>query len=78
MTNKKLGAGLTAVIAIITVVGVGSYNFDFSQTSIGQIGDNVINNYIQDTYGIDIEKFKDNCKAGKYIGKEAQEYCDLI
>jgi hypothetical protein len=76
--NKKMGAGVSVVIAIITVVGVGSYSFDFSQTNIGQIGDNIINNYIQNELGIDIEKFKENCDAGMYIGKEAQGYCELI
>ncbi len=72
---------ITIILAIIGVLGAaagGSYALDFSTTNIGQIGDNIINNYIQNELGIDIEKFKENCAAGKYIGQDAQQYCELV
>ena len=79
--NKGKIAITVAILGIITaLIGGGSTNwsFDFSQTNIGQIGDNIINNYITNELGIDIDKFRENCNAGLYIEKEAQQYCDLV
>ena len=81
MSGKSKVALLIAIIGVITaMIGGGSTNwtFDFSQTNIGQIGDNIINNYIKNELGIDVDKFRENCNAGVYVGKEAQTYCDLV
>ena len=73
---NKLGAGVAAVVAIITVVGVGTYSFDFSSTTIGQIGDNIINQYFEDQ-GIDIEEFRKMCKDD-LVHEQLKRYCDLV
>ena len=86
MGNKKIVVGiigaLTALLGVI--LGSGAV-IDFSSDSsvntnidIGQIGDNVINNFITNTLGIDIEQYKTNCQAGVYTDDPAGKYCDLI
>jgi len=81
MDSKGKIAIILAILGIVTALiggGASNWTFDFSQTNIGQIGDNIINNYIRNELGIDIDKFRENCNAGVYLGKEAQNYCDLV
>ena len=78
MNKKKTAAVGVPIAVLLAVIGGSTLNLDFSTTitEIGQIGD--INNYIQENYGIDLEKFKENCDAGKYAGLEAETYCELF
>jgi len=83
MDSKQKGAIIIAAIAAIGAAAGGTFMLDFStnidqSTTIGDIISNTVNNYISDTLGIDIEKFKENCLADKYIGQEAQDYCELL
>ena len=77
--NKKKTAAVGVPIAILLTVIGGmslSFDFDFSETNIGQIGDNIINNYLAEQ-GIDIEGFRELCQAGE-VEEQFQKYCDLI
>lgn len=83
MDSKQKGAIIIAVIAAVGAAAGGTFMLDFStnidqSTTIGDIVSNTVNNYITNTLGIDIEKFKENCLAGHYIGQDAQQYCELI
>lgn len=79
MDTKTKTAIIIALIGIPTAAAGGSFVLDFSNTTtIGQIGDNIINNYIEENLGIDIEKFKENCDAGEYAGQVAEQYCELV
>lgn len=79
MGLKKKAAVVGIPLAVLlTIIGGASLNLDFSQTTIGQIGDNFINNYITNELGIDIEQYRENCRAGTYEGTEADQYCDLV
>ena len=66
---------LTARLGV--VLGSGAI-IDFSQTTtnIGQIGDNVINNYLADQ-GIDLDEFKKLCASGD-VHEEFKLYCNLL
>ena len=86
MGNKKKVIGvigaLTALLGVILGSGVV---LDFSSDSsintnidIGQIGDNIINNFITDTLGLDVEQYRTNCQSGVYDNDPAGRYCDLI
>ena len=78
--NKKLVAGIVpitlAIIGLFAAGGATSWTFDFSQTNIGQIGDNIINNYLAEQ-GIDIEEFKRMCDSGE-VHEQFRQYCSLV
>jgi len=83
MASKKKTVGIPLVVlSIIGGIAGGQYALDFSTTNIGQIGDNitneVINNYVRDNFGVAPEKFKEDCEAGVHKDTPAQEYCDAI
>ncbi len=79
VSKSKAVIGILGAVAVLigAILGSGAV-IDFSSTSIGQIGDNVINNYIQNELGINIDQYIQNCKAGIYAGQTAQQYCDLV
>lgn len=82
-TKGKIAITVAILGVIGSVLGVGSssdwtFNWDQSVTNIGHIGDNTINQYFLDNFGVNLEKAKENCIAGVYEGMEAQVYCDLI
>jgi len=80
MGKKVVVATLIPVVmAIIGIFAAGegtSWTFDFSQTTIGQIGDNIINQYFADQ-GIDLDEFRAMCDAGE-VDEEFEKYCRLI
>jgi len=83
MEHRGRLAVVLAILGIIATVIGGSasdWSFDFSQTTtnIGQIGDNIINNYIKNELGIDIEQYRANCETGVYDNDPAGQYCDLV
>ena len=80
MSKQKTAGIITIIIAIIGVIGGGSatnWSFDFSTTNIGQIGDNTINNIIQQQFGIDLDEFKAMCDEG-LIDEDFVQYCRLV
>ena len=78
--GKKAGIGIGAIaVAIIGIFATGegtNWTFDFSTTTIGQIGDNIINNYLADQ-GIDLDEFRAMCDAGT-VHEEIKQYCRLV
>jgi len=78
MDSKQKGAIILAVIALVGTAAGGTITgvFDFSTTTIGQIGDNIINNYLADQ-GIDLEEFKKMCDEGT-VHEEIKQYCRLV
>jgi len=80
MDSKTKGAIIAGVVAIIGTAAGGSITgvFDFSQTTtnIGQIGDNIINNYLADQ-GIDIDEFRKMCDEGT-VHEQIKQYCRLV
>ena len=79
VSKLKAVAGIIGAIAVLVGAVLGSSAvIDFSETNIGQIGDNIINNYIQNELGINIDQYIQNCKAGIYAGQTAEQYCDLV
>jgi len=79
MASKKKVAAIGVPVAILlTVIGGMSLSLDFSETNIGQIGDNTfINNYVMENFGVDLSEFKKMCDEG-LIPEEAQVYCRLV
>ena len=78
MNNGKKAAAVGVPVALlITIVGGMSLDFDFSQTNIGQIGDNIINNYLAEQ-DIDIEQFIEQCNAGLHVDTQVQLICDVV
>ena len=77
MAGKKtlIGVPLAAIVAIAG----GSFAFDFSQTETNITGDTnlVVNNYISDNFGVDVEVFREMCRNDK-VPDEAKVYCRLI
>jgi len=76
MNSKQKYGIIIAVIAVIGTAAGGSFVIDQSTTIIGQIGDNVINQYFADQ-GINLEEFKRMCDAGE-VDEEFVKYCRLI
>jgi len=83
MASKKKVVGIIIPV-IIAILGIGTtgastnWTFDFSTTTIGQIGDNtIITNYVLDNFGVDLNEFKKMCDEG-IIPEEAQVYCRLL
>jgi hypothetical protein len=76
--NKQHAAIILAVIGAVggILAGGAAYSFDFSSTTIGQIGDNIINNYLADQ-GIDIDGFREMCRNGE-VDAAFEKYCGLI
>jgi len=77
--DSKAKAGIIiALIGIIGTAATGSITgvFDFSTTNIGQIGDNIFNNYLADQ-GIDLEEFRRLCESGE-VHEEIKQYCGLV
>jgi len=79
-TKGKVAITLAVIGLLSAIVGGGgsatNWTFDFSTTTIGQIGDNIINQYFADQ-GIDIEEFKAMCDRGE-VHDEFERYCSLI
>jgi len=76
MVSKQTAGIIIAVIGLLGAAAGGSYALDFSQTNIGQIGDNIINNYLAEQ-GIDIEEFRALCESGN-VHEEFLQYCALV
>ena len=79
MNKKIISAIVPIAIAIIGLFAAGegtSWSFDFSQTNIGQIGDNIINNYLSQE-GIDIDEFRAMCDRGE-VEETLVRYCGLV
>ena len=79
MSKKIIGVVVPIILAVIGLFAAGaetSWTFDFSQTNIGQIGDNIINNYLAQQ-GIDVEGFRALCNSGE-VEAQFVKYCDLI
>jgi len=78
MDSKQKSAIVLALIAVVGTAAGGSITgvFDFSTTNIGQIGDNIINNYLADR-GIDLDEFRAMCKRGE-VHEEIKPYCRLV
>ena len=76
--KKKVAAVGVPIAVLLTVIGGSTLDldFDFSNTNIGQIGDNIINNYLEEQ-GIDLDTFREICELGK-VHEEIKQYCDLI
>jgi len=74
--KAKAAAVCVPVALLLTVIGGMSLNLDFSTTTIGQIGDNIINNYLADR-GIDLDEFKRLCDTNQ-VHEEFRQYCALI
>jgi hypothetical protein len=79
VSKKQSFVGI--VVAIITVVGVGSYtvgDINFG-TIIGHQGDNIINNFLQERgIDIDVETFRQQCEDGVYTNPEILSMCKLV
>ena len=75
MESKQKAAIIIAVIGVVGAAAGGSFVLDFS-TNIGQIGDNIINQYFADQ-GIDIDEFRVMCDEGT-VHEEIKQYCRLI
>ena len=75
MVSKQTATIIVAVIGVFGAVAGGSFALDFS-TNIGQIGDNIINNYLAEQ-GIDIDEFKRMCNSGE-VHEEFKQYCSLV
>ena len=80
MAGKKtlIGVPLAAIVAIAG----GSFAFDFSQTTSTETnisGDTnvVVNNYIADNFGVDVNVFREMCRNDE-VPDEAKVYCRLI
>ena len=78
VSKKKTAAVGIPVALLLTVIGGMSLSldFDFSNTNIGQIGDNVINQYLTNQ-GIDLDGFRKLCDSGE-VKEELLQYCKLI
>ncbi len=79
MSKGKMVIGIIGAIATLIGVVLGSGAIiDFSQTTttIGQIGDNIINNYLADQ-GINLDEFKALCISGD-VHEEFKVYCNLL
>lgn len=77
--GKNAGIAIALITLVTAILGGGSitsWSFDFSQTTIGQIGDNIINNYLADQ-GIDWEAFKELCRTNQ-VHDEIKQYCALV
>ena len=82
MTKKS--TKIASIVAVLGAIGAGglALNFDFSQTTttttetnIG--GNTVINNYISDNFGVDVNVFREMCLNDE-VPEEARVYCRLI
>ena len=73
-SKQKYGI-IIAVIGIFAAAAGGSFALDFS-TNIGQIGDNIINNYLADQ-GINLDEFRAMCDRGD-VDEQFVQYCGLI
>ena len=76
MASKKAMATIGAIL-IALAGGSWALTLDFSQTTIGQIGDNTINNIIKQELGIDLTEFKKLCDEGT-VHEEFKQYCSLV
>ena len=79
MVSKKKTAAVGIPIAVLLTVIGGStldLDFDFSNTNIGQIGDNIINNYLAEQ-GINLDAFRELCDNGE-VEEQFLKYCKLI
>jgi hypothetical protein len=79
MNKKKVGIPIAALLTIIAGVAGGSYALDFSTNIDNSTTNNssIINNFAKQL-GMPVDKFKEDCNAGKFEGTNVQEYCDLI
>lgn len=79
MVSKKKTAAVGIPIAVLlTVIGGSTLDlvFDFSNTNIGQIGDNIINNYLEEQ-GINLDAFRELCDSGE-VDEQFLKYCKLV
>ncbi len=77
MLDSKQKYGIVIAVIGVFAAGVGgSFALDFSTTNIGQIGDNIINNYLADQ-GINIDEFRAMCDRGE-VDEQFVKYCGLI
>jgi len=78
VSKKKTAAVGIPVALLLTIIGGMSLSldFDFSNTNIGQIGDNIINQYFEDK-GIDLDGFRELCDSGE-VDEKFLKYCKLI
>lgn len=80
---KKKTMGILGALLIAIAGGSYAMNFDFSSTTTTTIGDidlsdsSVVNNYVLDNYGVDIDEFKRMCEEG-ILPQEATVFCRLI
>jgi len=74
--NKQTATIIIAIIGLLGAAAGGSMVLDLSTTNIGQIGDNIINQYLTD-YGINIGEFRDMCDRGE-VHEELVKYCGLV
>ncbi len=79
--SKKATSGIVVIIVAIIGLFAGSgsatnWTFDFSTTTIGQIGDNIINQYFADQ-GIDLDEFRKMCDEGT-VHEEVKQYWRLV
>jgi len=78
VSKKKTAAVGIPVALLLTIIGGMSLSldFDFSNTNIGQIGDNIINNYLEER-GINLDAFRELCDSGE-VEEQFLKYCKLI
>jgi hypothetical protein len=81
---EKKTKGLT-VLGLLAVLGAGTYSISTGDINfgtmweVGQIGDNnYINNVIYENFGINVDKFREQCKAGMYTDPTSLGYCELV
>lgn len=79
MVTKKKGVGIMAlIIPIITVVGVGDYYLDFSQTNTWN-QNTISGDTINLESGVTCEKLKIVCKdQSSSIDPNIRKYCPML
>ena len=76
LENKGKAALILTGIAAMASGGLAlSLDFSTTETNIGDT--TIVNNYIKDNFGVDIEVFKEMCRNDE-VPDEAKIYCRLI
>ena len=82
--EKKKTVGILGALLVAIAGGSYALNLDFSSTTTTTIGgdidltdSSVVNNYVLDNYGVDIDEFKKMCEEG-ILPQEARVFCRLI
>ena len=82
--EKKKTVGILGALLVAIAGDSYALNLDFSSTTTTTIGGDIdltdsslVNNYVLDNYGVDIDEFKKMCEEG-ILPQEARVFCRLI